>query len=117
MPVIAGVLSKPAQVGDKNIAPTTTAAEDDVRKGQRFVNLIWETMQATIAASVVGATIYVSSSIALMILKSESSDKQGAASFTAFMLISNLASLIVGFYFGRTNHQKTGGVETGDTGR
>lgn len=107
----------PAKVGDKNIAPTTTEAEDLTKAGQRFVNMIWETMQAAIAASVVGGTLYVSGRIALLVMAPDATDKQAAAATTAFMLISNLASLIVGFYFGRTNHQKTGGVGTHDIGR
>lgn len=110
-------IAEPAKVGDVNIAPTTTAAQDRTKAGQRFVNLIWETMQALIAASVVGATLYVSGKIALLMISPEVKENQAAFATTAFMLISNLASLIVGFYFGRTNHQKTGGVASDDIGR
>ena len=109
--------STAAKVGDKNIAPTTTAAEDQVKAGQRFVNMIWETVQALIAASVVTATLFVSGRIALLVTMPQATEKQNAFAQTAFMLISNLASLIVGFYFGRTNHQKIGGVGGGDVGR
>lgn len=114
---VPGPVVEPAKVGDKNIAPTTTAAQDETKKGQRFVNLIWETMQALIAGSVVTTTLVVSSMIALVILKPEASEKQSAMAITAYMLISNLVSLIVGFYFGRTNHQKIGGVGGDDIGR
>lgn len=117
LPVITAKLSEPAKVGDKNIAPTTTEAQDKVKAGQRFVNMIWETMQALIAASVVGSTLFVAGRIALLVMLPNATEKQTSSANTAFMLISNLASLIVGFYFGRTNHQKTGGVGASDEGR
>ena len=91
--------------------PTTTAAQDLVTHGQRRVNLIWETMQAIIAASVTCSTLYVSSRLALVVITPETTEKQAAVASTAFMLISNLASLVIGFYFGRTNHTRSGGVE------
>lgn len=111
------VLPMPAAVGDKNIAPTTTAAEDLTKAGQRFVNLIWESIQGVIALGVVGTTLFISGRIALIVLKTDSSERQLSVAMSAFLLISNLASLVVGFYFGRTNHQKTGGVGINDTGR
>lgn len=108
-------IPQPAQVGDKNIAPTTTAAQDMVGAGQRRVNLIWETMQAVIAAAVVGSSLVVSARIALLVLIPTATEKQTAIANTAYMLISNLVSLVIGFYFGRTNHTRTGGVGTEKT--
>lgn len=112
-----GAVPKPAEVGDINIAPTTTAAHDLTTAGQRRVNLIWETMQASIAAAVVGTTLFVASRLALLVVAPEATDQQSSIANTAFMLISNLVSLIIGFYFGRTNHQKEAGVQKGDIGR
>lgn len=108
---------KAAQVGDPFTAPTTTAAEEETKKGQRRVNLIWELMQALLALIVINTTLYVSARLALLTVDQTSSEKQLAMAITAFMLVSNLASLIIGFYFGRTNHQKVGGVGSSDTGR
>lgn len=68
--------------------------------GQRRVNLIWETTQALIASSVTLATLWASVSLALR-------GDQGTA---AFLLLSNAFFLVIGFYFGRTNHEKTGGI-------
>ena len=110
-------LPAPAQVGDKNTAPTTTAAQDLTKLGQRRVNLIWESMQAIIAASVVGTTLYVAGKLALLVLVPLATEKQAAIASTAFMLIANLVSLIIGFYFGRTNHQRSSGVGDKDIGR
>lgn len=102
--------SSPAQVGDINIAPTTTAAQDTTATGQRRVNLIWETVQASIAVSVTGVTLWVSANISSLLVTPGAMESQAAAGSLAFMLLSNLTSLIIGFYFGRTNHQKTGGI-------
>ena len=97
----------PAQVGDKNVAPTTTAAADLVVAGQRRINLVWEFTQAIVAISVTGSTLYVAGTMAV----------RGQGNDGAFLLLSNVFFLVIGQYFSRTNHTKTGGVERGDTGR
>ncbi len=97
--------------------PAPPTAEALKAHGQRRVNLIWETMQAAIAAAVVGSTLFVSSKLALLVLLPLASERQLASADRAFMLISNLVSLIIGFYFGRTNHQRTGGVGNNESGR
>lgn len=96
--------------GVPNLPPDTTKAQDLTASSRRGVNLIWETMQAGIAAGVVSTGLYVSSRLALLILVPNASETQTSMANTAFMLIANLASLIIGFYFGRTNHSKVGGV-------
>lgn len=73
------------------LAPTTTEQEDVVTAGQRRVNLIWETVQATLAISITFAIIYL------------------AIVQTPAETITNAFFLIVGFYFSRTNHQAIGG--------
>ena len=105
------------KVGDKNTAPTTTAAEDMVHAGQRRVNLIWEVVQAIISLTVVNVALFVSGRLALTALSPELSERQAAVASMSFLLLSNLSSLVVGFYFGRTNHQRTGGVGANDVGR
>ena len=68
--------------------------------GQRRVNIIWEATQAVIAVGVSAFTLYVSSSLVL----------KDSTQTAAFLLLSNAFFLVVGFYFGRTNHQRTGGI-------
>lgn len=97
----------PAKVGDKNIAPTTTAAEDDIKIGQRRVNLIWETTQALVAVIVTASTLYVAGRLAVA----------DGGNQAAFLLLSNVFFMVVSTYFARTNHTRTGGVQSGDTGR
>ena len=99
-----------------NVAEIATSKEL-THQGQRRVNLIWEVMQASIALSVVGTVLYIAARISLLVLDINASEKQAAMAITAFMLLSNLVSLVIGFYFGRTNHQKTGGVGINDEGR
>jgi hypothetical protein len=74
--------------------------------GQRRVNILWEITQALIAVSVSATTLFVAATLAIR------QDLMGA-----FLLLSNAFFLVVGFYFGRTNHQKSGGVGGNELGR
>ena len=83
------------------VIPPTPKQSADILKtaGQRRVNIIWEMTQAIIALAVTGVTLYVSAVLGLTVSQT-----------TAFNLLSNAFFLVVGFYFGRTNHQRTGGI-------
>jgi len=89
------------------IPPTTTAEENRKTEGQRKINLIWELTQAFVAVTVTLATLYTSISLAL---KDKASD-------ASFLLLSNAFFLVIGFYFGRTNHQRIGGIGSNEIGR
>jgi len=78
-----------------SLPANTTEEEDRHTLGQRRVNIIWEVTQAFIAVSVTLANIYA-----------------GLASIESDAL-HNTFFLVVGFYFGRTNHQRVGGVSLG----
>jgi hypothetical protein len=78
--------------------------KDRTSLGQRRVNLIWEVTQAIIALAVTLATLYASVTLTV----------RGEPGSAAFLLLSNAFFLVIGFYFGRTNHQRVGGV--GPTG-
>jgi hypothetical protein len=84
--------------------PEESTHEVDARvlmvAGQRRVNMIWELTQAAIAISVTIAVLVVGASLAL----------SGESSMTAFLFMSNTFSLIIGFYFSRTNHTQIGGT-------
>lgn len=87
--------------------PVTLPQQEESNRrsaGQRRVNVLWEVTQAAIALLVTIATLYVSSNLAL----------KGAGETASFLLLSNAFFLVIGFYFGRTNHQRSGGVG-GDT--
>lgn len=82
------------------IASTTTSEQDRKTAGQRRINVIWEVTQAVIALAVTGSTLFVAAQLALK--------DQGQTA--AFLLLSNAFFLVVGFYFGRTNHARQGGI-------
>jgi cobalamin synthase len=84
-----------------DVVPSSTTAEQDRKTaGQRHINLIWELTQAVIALSVTTITLYTASKLALF----------EPAQTASFLLLSNAFFLVIGFYFGRTNHQRSGGV-------
>jgi hypothetical protein len=80
-----------------------------VTAGQRRINVIWEVTQSVIALAVTGSTLYVAAKLSLIT----------PALTAAFLLLSNAFFLVVGFYFGRTNHQRQGGIgpQNQDAGR
>jgi len=76
----------------KSLPPTTTEQEDVVTAGQRKINMIWEYTQAIVAIVVTIAFLYC-----------EIKKIDSAAIKMAF-------TLVIGFYFSRTNHAAIGGV-------
>ena len=90
-----------------NIAPKTTAEQDRVTVGQRRINIIWEITQSVIALAVTGTGMYTA---AMLALRNDPQQVDKSAGITAFLLISNTVFLVIGFYFGRVNHNRVGGV-------
>lgn len=86
-------------MNDQPLTPNTTVQQDLTFLGQRKINLIWEYSQAAIAMIVVVCNM-------------------AAALFYVFHLkdtnvppvLSSSLFLVIGFYFGRTNHSQIGGV-------
>jgi len=88
-------------VPTQNINSTTTAEQDLHSAGQRKINYIWEYTQAAIALiTVLANIIYI---FAMLFIPNIST---GAA--TAATLLANAFFLVIGFYFGRTNHARMG---------
>lgn len=75
--------------------------------GQRWINRVWEVTQALIAFIV---TVTAMAVVVRLVWIGVEVDK-------AVQLLNAALFLILGFYFSRTNHQKTGGVSRGDIGR
>lgn len=90
-------------------SPTSTEEDDRVSAGQRTVNLIWETTQMKIALSVIWGSLFVGVALAVFGKWLGSGDIQLAA----VVFVFGVANLVTGFYFGRSNHQKIGGVTQG----
>lgn len=92
-----------------SLAPKTTMQEDLVAAGQRHINVKWESTQQIIAIAVAVDALIICS---FVILWGDSGLRQAA-----FLFVTNLAFLVVGTYFQRTNHTKVGGVGAQDSGR
>lgn len=83
-------------------APTTTSEEDLHSKSQRKINLIWETTQGVVAVIVTLTACAIS---VILIFRNEHS--------SSLQLISSMVFMILGFYYGRSNHTNVGGVKLG----
>jgi len=66
--------------------------------------MTWELTQAAIALSVIWGAV----GAAIWMVVSDSTNR-----LMAFLFLSNVVSIVIGFYFGRTNHQRVGGVDLG----
>lgn len=84
----------------KNIASTTTPEQDRKSLGQRTINQIWEYTQSVIALSVV-ITTCAGIFIGRVMERSEA-----VAIFPPEWW--TILGLVIGFYFGRTNHARVG---------
>ena len=92
-----------------DVAPTVKQAEDAmVALGQRTVNMIWETTQMHIALAVIWTSLIVGGVLAVAGKYLGTTDVQLAA----IVFLFGVANLVTGFYFGRTNHTRQGGVGT-----
>ena|SRR5580765_2625977 len=100
-------MSSDAKQPEHSLTPDTTSEQDRKTAGQRRINIIWEVTQAIIALTVTGTGMYVAAQLAL---RNDPDVNAKSASVTAFLLISNTVFLVIGFYFGRTNHQRVGGT-------
>jgi hypothetical protein len=94
------------------LAPTTTEAEDKVSEGQRAINRIWEETQSRIALVVVVGGMFVNALlvISIVLLNKEVNVTQLALISICLQFINLTAGIVIGFYFSRTNHEKTGGT-------
>lgn len=91
-------MTDPLLTEPETVARGRADAVDRTTRGQRRINLIWEVTQAVVAVSVTFTTLFVAARLSL--------DADDAAR----LLLSNAFFLVVGFYFGRTNHQRIGGI-------
>lgn len=86
-------------------SPSTIDAEVLRTAGQRKINAIWEYTQAFIAGMTVTTVLLVAAKLAAF-----SMDSATGQQVAAFVFLTGVANLVIGFYFGRTNHQRVGGV-------
>lgn len=104
-------LATPTTVKEADRASQAADTEEALKSlGQREINLIWESTQMKVALSVVWTSLFVGGALAIFGKWLGSVDIQLAA----VVFLFGVANLVTGFYFGRTNHQRTGGIG-GDT--
>jgi len=94
------VTDAPQPTESQLVARGSADESDRVSHGQRRINLIWEITQAVVAVSVTLVTLGVAGQLSLRV----------PTDTAAALLLSNAFFLVIGFYFGRTNHQRIGGV-------
>lgn len=85
------------------------ARQSETRKrteGQRETSMVWETTQKGIALVVTRATILTAATAALV---GKWLGLEASVQMAAFVFLYGVANLVIGFYFGRTNHQRVGG--------
>lgn len=101
----AHLVSSAADAAAEKVASTAGIQEYRLRAaGQRRINTIWEVTQSFIAIAVVLVVLLVNAAVVMRTVAVGESQTAG------LMQINVLGALVVGFYFGRTNHQRVGGV-------
>lgn len=89
-----------------NVASKTTAEQDRKSAGQRGINETWEETQKKIALFGVYATMTVAGAVIIVSLLGRT--VESVLIIAAFTFMTSTTSLIVGFYFSRTNHARIG---------
>lgn len=89
-----------------SLPASTTAEQDRKTASQRDINLVWENTQMKIALSVIWGSLIVAVTLSIFGKWLGVPDIQLAA----VVFIFGVANLVTGFYFGRTNHSRSGGI-------
>ena len=90
------------------IPPNTTQEEQLHTAAQRRINSIWELTQAGIAISITIATLFT----IISLINRNTQILVPIETLVLFMLATSFF-LVIGFYFGRTNHARIGDVPSG----
>jgi hypothetical protein len=108
------------------IEPKTTTDETALREqgardaatlktaGQRAINLIWENTQSRAAMGILSVVLSVCAFVivwAVIHFETNNKELMGLA-ISALVLLTNMSTAVLTFYFMRTNHTKQGGVGT-----
>lgn len=91
----------PNEFIDSPRTATTTSEEDRKTAAQRRINVKWESTQQIIAIAV---TIIVLNICAYVVIYGDTTLR-----LPAFLFLTNIAVLVIGTYFQRTNHTKSSG--------
>lgn len=99
------------------LPPKTTEEENTVTAGQRHINIMWESTQARIALFTVFTNNGLNAILCLVVIifELDVSVTQMALITLCLQPISLTTGIVIGFYFGRTNHTAIGGIGKKDT--
>lgn len=104
-----------AQTTARTVASAARVDADMLRtEDQRRISGIWERTQQVIALFVINGTLFV---VGILVLTpsliavngEQVPDYAVTASVAGMLFLTGAANLVIGFYFGRTNHQRVGG--------
>lgn len=98
----------PAPDNDPPAQATTTSEEQRHTQSQRDVNLIWEKTQRQLSLIVVAAAMINGTWVTVA-----NAFHISGAEIQTPTIFSLGFGMVCGFYFGRTNHQRVGGVQLG----
>lgn len=99
-PIAVAVSESVPQTTARSVAAKASVDAEMLRtEDQRRISGIWERTQQVIALSVVLTSLFVSAYLAI---------QPGGNS--SYVFLASVANLVIGFYFGRTNHQRVGGA-------
>jgi hypothetical protein len=101
--------AEPIPVVIKPAPPTEAQVEASILRtaDQRRISGIWERTQQIIALSVVEAALLVA---CFKSIQGTINGQPTTEAGVAFVFLASVANLVIGFYFGRTNHQRVGGA-------
>jgi len=123
VPVVVAeeTLQLESQITSKQLAAAARVDAEILRtEDQRRISGIWEGTQQRIALSVVWVALFVVSILVLspiivLVVKGSTPEFAVTASVAGMLFLTGIANLVIGFYFGRTNHTRVGGeVVSGD---
>lgn len=104
---------------DARVVAATRRSDANVSRvdNQQKISSIWESTQRIIALSVVETTLIAVSVIVAApgvatIFGVPLPETATTAASTGVVFLASIANLVIGFYFGRTNHQRVGGQTT-----
>lgn len=103
----------------KTLAPNTTEQEDITKEGQRNINILWETTQSQIARATIYCNLFINIVVVILLIvyRREVSKETIIVIMACLASMNGLSGIVIGFYFGRTNHTKIGGVAQEQSGR
>lgn len=96
---------QPGMQEDK-LPSTTTPEQDRTTQGQRDTSMMWETNQGWVTKVLISGSVLVAGVLAIFGKFLGAPELQ----LPAAMYLFGSSGVVIGFYFGRTNHTKTGGV-------